>query len=111
MRTREGRLSARRPSITPRSSMRLLVVCASPPESSRRCSPLTSTTAQPPGPGLPETAPSGTSSTSWPLLSGIGDLEHELAVLLAGLESPLCRLHVLERPHGIDQRPEAPLME
>ena len=33
--------SAFRPSITPCSSMRLFVVCGSPPESSRRCSPVT----------------------------------------------------------------------
>src|SRR3954469_11425658 len=112
--TRDGRLSALRPSITPRSSMRLFVVCGSPPESSRRCSPLTRMTAQPPGPGLPETAPSGTSSTSGPAAaaaSGIRDLEHELAVLLAGLEPALSVAHVLERPHRVDQRTEPALVE
>src|SRR6478752_9122589 len=114
MRTRDGRLSALRPSITPRSSMRLLVVCGSPPDSSRRCSPLTRMTAQPPGPGLPETAPSGTSSTSGPVAataSGIRDLEHELAVLPAGLEARLGVAHLLERTHGIDERSNAPLRE
>ena len=40
------------------SSMRLLVVAASPPESSLRCSPKVMTAPQPPGPGLPEQAPS-----------------------------------------------------
>src|ERR1700712_4425291 len=106
MRTREGRLSARRPSITPRSSMRLLVVCGSPPESSRRCSPLTRITAQPPGPGLAETAPSGTRSPSAPAPvapSGICDCEHELAVLLTRLEPDLRLAHVLEGPHGVDE--------
>ena len=91
--------------------MRLFVVCGSPPESSRRCSPLTRTTAQPPGPGLPETAPSGTSSTSGPRPQPSAICEHELAVLLAGLEPPLRRLHVLERPHRVDERPDAPLRE
>src|SRR3954453_1329138 len=107
--TRDGRLSALRPSITPRSSMRLFVVCGSPPESSLRWSPLTRMTAQPPGPGLLETAPSGTSSTSGP--SGIRDLEHELAVLPARLEPALRLLDVLERPHRIDERPDAALRE
>src|SRR4051812_42610197 len=114
MRTREGRLSAFKPSMTPRSSMRLFVVCGSPPESSRRCSPLTRMTAQPPGPGFPETAPSGTSSTSGPVAaaaSGIRDLEHELAVLLARLEPALGLAHVLERSHGVDQRPDPSLIE
>src|SRR3954467_12881217 len=110
MRTRAGRLSARRPSITPRSAMRLLVVCGSPPESSRRCSPLTRITAQPPGPGFPETAPSGTSSTSCSA-SVIGDLEHELAVVFPCLEPALSRLHVLERAHRVDERTEAALVE
>ena len=39
-------------------NMRLLVVAASPPDSSRRCVPYKSTAPQPPGPGLPEQAPS-----------------------------------------------------
>src|SRR3954465_12056041 len=107
--TRDGRLSALRPSITPRSSMRLFVVCGSPPQGSLRGRALPRMTAQPPGPGLPETAPSGTSRTSAP--SGIRDLENELAVLLARLEPALRVLDVLERPHRVDQRPDAALRE
>src|SRR5882724_10015710 len=45
------------------SSMRLLVVKASAPETSLRSLPATSRAAQPPGPGLPRHAPSVNSST------------------------------------------------
>jgi len=38
--------------------MRLLVVAASPPDSSFSCAPERRIAAQPPGPGLPEQAPS-----------------------------------------------------
>jgi hypothetical protein len=44
--------------IAPINSMRLLVVCASPPFSSFSCSPYERIAPQPPGPGLPEQAPS-----------------------------------------------------
>ena len=44
--------------ITAVSSMRLLVVAASPPESSRLWGPYIKIAPQPPGPGLPEQAPS-----------------------------------------------------
>src|SRR5919107_2736523 len=63
-RTRHGRLSASRPLIAANSSMRLLVVRGSPPESSRSLSPMRSSTPQPPGPGLPRQAPSVKISTS-----------------------------------------------
>ena len=56
--TSHGSFKRRRASMTAVSSMRLLVVCASPPESSRSCAPYLSTAPQPPGPGLPLHAPS-----------------------------------------------------
>src|SRR5438876_5058004 len=48
------------------SSMRLLVVAGSPPESSRSRPTIRRMAAQPPGPGLPLQAPSVKSSTSGP---------------------------------------------
>src|SRR5215217_6166298 len=63
-RTRHGRFSASRPRIAASSSIRLLVVSASPPESSRSFSPMRRSTPQPPGPGLPRHAPSVNISTS-----------------------------------------------
>src|SRR5947209_11964099 len=62
--TRHGRFSAASPLIAATSSMRLLVVSGSPPDSSRSLSPMRKSTAQPPGPGLPRHAPSVNSSTS-----------------------------------------------
>src|SRR5436853_5972681 len=62
--TRHGRFSASRPRIAASSSMRLLVVRGSPPESSRSLFPMRSSTPQPPGPGLPRHAPSVNISTS-----------------------------------------------
>src|SRR3954462_1035240 len=62
--TRHGRFSASSPFIAAISSMRLLVVSGSPPDSSRSLSPMRSSTPQPPGPGLPRQAPSVNSSTS-----------------------------------------------
>ncbi|MCY1210909.1 hypothetical protein D3C87_829510 [compost metagenome] len=56
--TLQGRLSAARPSITAVSSMRLLVVLSSPPNSSFSVGPDLSHAPQPPGPGLPLHAPS-----------------------------------------------------
>src|SRR5881394_1269004 len=66
--TRQGRLSASSPLIAAISSIRLLVVSGSPPDSSRSFSPMRSSTPQPPGPGLPRQAPSVNSSTSGSLV-------------------------------------------
>ena len=49
---------ASRAAMTAESSMRLLVVLASPPESSFSWPLYVNIAAQPPGPGLPEQAPS-----------------------------------------------------
>src|SRR5271166_4508188 len=57
-RTRQGCLRDSSAAIAAISSMRLLVVAASPPISSFSWSPQRSSTPQPPGPGLPEQAPS-----------------------------------------------------
>src|SRR3954471_16682145 len=62
--TRQGRFSASSPRIAAINSMRLLVVSGSPPASSRSLLPVRSSTAQPPGPGLPRHAPSVNISTS-----------------------------------------------
>jgi hypothetical protein len=59
-----GCLSARRASTTALSSMRLLVVTFSPPNSSLRCSPAFRSAPQPPSPGLPLQAPSVHISTT-----------------------------------------------
>src|SRR5262245_40063128 len=56
--TRQGRFRACKAEIAARSSMRLLVVWASPPLSSFLWSPKARIAPQPPGPGLPEQAPS-----------------------------------------------------
>src|SRR4029079_7692008 len=56
--TSHGLVSARRPSMTAVSSMRLLVVRGSPPHSSRSCAPYRIQAPQPPTPGLPLQAPS-----------------------------------------------------
>ena len=56
--TAQGSFRASRAVITPVSSMRLLVVWASPPESSFLWGPYIKIAPQPPGPGLPEQAPS-----------------------------------------------------
>ena len=56
--TAQRSLSAESAAITPESSMRLFVVLASPPESSFSWPLYLSIAAQPPGPGLPEQAPS-----------------------------------------------------
>src|SRR5215510_5624671 len=56
--TRQGRLRACKAEIAARSSMRLLVVWGSPPLSSFWRSPKARMAPQPPGPGLPEQAPS-----------------------------------------------------
>jgi hypothetical protein len=64
MTTSIGRVMAARPMITDISSMRLLVVSASPPESSRSWPFQIRIAPQPPGPGLPEQAPSVHSSTT-----------------------------------------------
>ena len=53
-----GSVRASRAAITPVSSMRLLVVRASPPDSSFLWGPYIKIAPQPPGPGLPEQAPS-----------------------------------------------------
>src|SRR5258708_30083639 len=56
--TRQGRLSASNAAIAAISYMRLLVVWGSPPLSSLTRSPNARIAPQPPGPGLPEQAPS-----------------------------------------------------
>jgi hypothetical protein len=53
-----GRFSASSAAIAAINSMRLLVVCASPPESSFSTPLKVRIAPQPPGPGLPEQAPS-----------------------------------------------------
>src|SRR5690348_9211576 len=62
-RTRQGRFSASSPRIAARSSIRLLVVSGSPPDSSLSRAPERIRTAQPPGPGFPRQAPSVNIST------------------------------------------------
>src|SRR5215470_9325941 len=69
MSTRHGRLSASSAEIAASSSMRLLVVCASPPLSSFLCVPNSRIAPQPPGPGLPEQAPSVWMTTCGSLIS------------------------------------------
>ena len=69
--TLQGTLSACNADMTAVSSMRLLVVFLSPPPSSFSCSPKRNTAPQPPGPGLPEQAPSVKISTLGLLLMGI----------------------------------------
>ena len=56
--TVQGSFKRDRASITAVSSIRLLVVSASPPESSRLWVPYIRMAPHPPGPGLPEQAPS-----------------------------------------------------
>ena len=56
--TIQGSRSASKAAMTPVSSIRLLVVWASPPESSFLNDPYIKIAPQPPGPGLPEQAPS-----------------------------------------------------
>jgi len=56
--TREGFFKASSAEMAAISSMRLLVVRASPPLSSFRCWPETNIAPQPPGPGFLEQAPS-----------------------------------------------------
>ena len=65
MQTRLRCGSARRPSSAAVYSIRLLVVCGSPPDSSSALPPgPTTIAAQPPGPGLPLHAPSVHTSAS-----------------------------------------------
>lgn len=61
--TRQGSFNDRSASITPVNSIRLLVVARSPPLNSFSFSPYRSTAPHPPGPGLPEQAPSVNIST------------------------------------------------
>ena len=63
--TRQGCFRALKPSMAASSSMRLLVVIGSPPESSFSIPLYRKTAPQPPGPGLPEQAPSVNSCTSF----------------------------------------------
>src|SRR3954451_12551835 len=77
-RTRQGRLSAWRPLIAAISSMRLLVVSGSPPDSSRSLAPMRSSAPQPPGPGLPRHAPSVNISTSGSSLTSGDKLARQL---------------------------------
>src|SRR5207302_10058670 len=77
-RTRQGRLSASRPLIAARSSIRLLVVSASPPAISRSLSPVRNSAAQPPGPGLPRHAPSVNISTAGSSVTSGNELARKL---------------------------------
>src|SRR5207253_7274890 len=77
-RTRHGRFSASSPLIAATSSIRLLVVSGSPPDSSRSLSPMRSNTPQPPGPGLPRHAPSVNISTSGKSLTSGDELARQL---------------------------------
>src|SRR4051795_7507635 len=76
----QGRLSAARAPIAAISSMRLLVVSGSPPDSSFSRAPARITAPQPPGPGLPLQAPSVKISTlskgSGGGFEAVGQLEH-----------------------------------
>ena len=56
--TIQGSFSACKARMTPVSSMRLLVVSASPPDISLVWGPYCKIAPQPPGPGFPEQAPS-----------------------------------------------------
>src|SRR5690242_15764149 len=60
------------------SSIRLLVVSGSPPETSRSLSPVRRSAAQPPGPGFPRHAPSVNISTSGSSLTSGNELAREL---------------------------------
>src|SRR6266436_9466460 len=73
--TSHGSFSARKPSIAAVNSMRLFVVCASDPNSSRLRSPYRRIHAHPPGPGLPRHAPSVISLTFFSGPSGRDGLE------------------------------------
>src|SRR5438552_5217406 len=102
--TRHGRLSASRPLIAAISSMRLLVVSGSPPDSSRSVSPMRSNTPQPPGPGLPRHAPSVNISTAGNSLTSGDELARQLedhalgrmiGLLLANVEAGAQRVDYL----------------
>src|SRR5512141_2722933 len=62
--------------------MRLLVVSCSPPLSSLRCEPDSRITPQPPGPGLPEQAPS-----VWITTFGRSAMSRPKAVIAVGLHA------------------------
>src|SRR3954468_19437159 len=78
--TSQGRFSASRARIAASSSIRLLVVSGSPPDSSLSLAPERITAPQPPGPGLPLQAPSVKISTvgngSGGGFEAAGELEH-----------------------------------
>src|SRR5689334_688116 len=76
--TRHGFFRAWSPRIAAMSSIRLLVVSGSPPDSSFSMSPVRSSTAQPPGPGLPRQAPSVNISTAGRSLTSGDELAREL---------------------------------
>src|SRR5581483_8182556 len=89
-RTRHGFFSASSPRIAASSSIRLLVVSGSPPESSRSLAPMRRSTPQPPGPGFPRQAPSVNISTSGSPVSGqlSGQLEDHALGRMVGLFLP-----------------------
>src|SRR3954454_11491141 len=80
--------------------MRLLVVSASPPESSRSRPSQRRMAPQPPGPGLPEQAPSVWTSTTTTPSSGSGEAIGR-DPLDAAVEAELAQ--VLARVLGLDQ--------
>src|SRR6476661_981326 len=88
-RTLHGFFSASSARIAASSSMRLLVVSGSPPMSSRSFSPIRSSAAQPPGPGLPRHAPSVKISTSGSSVTSGDELarkleDHPLGAVVGG---------------------------
>src|SRR5687768_2183841 len=107
-RTRLGRLSASSARITAVSSMRLLVVAASPPHSSFSTPLARSSAPQPPGPGFPRQAPSLKISTASSLIVLVRFLrDRRQRAAPRPLLAPLGRdeahaVGALDRPHHIE---------
>src|SRR5690606_34237780 len=84
--TAQGRVRALSASMAAVSSILLLVVSASPPFNSLRCRPNCRIAPQPPGPGLPEQAPSVWMITLSAMRRALQDMElAEQAVMVDGL--------------------------
>src|SRR4051812_9517174 len=97
------------------SSMRLLVVAASPPQSSFSLFLYLKTTPQPPGPGFPRQAPSvkiSTASSLMVLLGALRDRRGEgappRALLTPRRRHQAHALHALHRPHDVDAAANRP---
>src|SRR6185436_20284184 len=93
--TSQGFFSASSAAIAAINSIRLLVVWGSPPEISLRCSPNTRMAPKPPGPGLPEQAPSVWMTTRGRAVSDFGD----------GIVGPLCQRPSPQTTVRSEQRP------